>query len=227
MAKLLSIVVAVGIGCFANVQGAEPPPSIHESFDNFDAKQFLTSIPNKHTEVRNGVLWTRGSTRTAYPPIVILPVQGTDLAISFRYRHLAEGGWLWLLVDGDDGYGSVDHLFRVKLLRDGIQLQVDGHTLDPKHPLIQPRREPDPASHAYRLNEELPAEKLDLSSNAWHTVKLEFRSESVTTTFDDSTWKRTLSRPGFNAAKRKLLWLLNGGNEGIELDDIHVTATSR
>jgi hypothetical protein len=34
-----------------------------------------------------------------------------------------------------------------------------------------------------------------------------------------------LNRENFNAGKRKLLWMQNGGEAGIELDDIHVTAT--
>jgi len=89
------------------LNAAEPAPSIHETFDApFDAKRFLTPIPNKNTEVRDGVLWTRGSSGGKYPPMVYLPVQGKDLTISFRYRHLGAGGMIWFFVDGDDGFGS-------------------------------------------------------------------------------------------------------------------------
>jgi hypothetical protein len=38
-------------------------------------------------------------------------------------------------------------------------------------------------------------------------------------------WTKTLNRENFNAGKRKLLWMQNGGEQGIELDDIHVTTT--
>ena len=130
---------------------AEP---IRESFGvEFDAKRFLTPIPNKNTSVRDGVLWTRGASGGKYPPMVYLPVEGKDLTISFRYRQLAAGGWLWFFVDGDDGFGSEDHMLRVKLLREGVQLQVDAHSKDANHPLRQKNgRPPDKKSGAYRLN---------------------------------------------------------------------------
>lgn len=203
---------------------AEP---IREAFGpEFDAKRFLTPIPNKNTSVRDGVLWTRGSSGGKYPPMVYLPVEGKDLTISFRYRHLAAGGWLWFFVDGEDGFGSEDHMLRVKLLREGVQLQVDAHSKDANHPMRQNTGRPaDPESGAYRLNEFLPLEKVDLSTNTWRTVKLVFRGEEVQITLDGQTWSKTLTRPNFNAGKKKLLWMQNGGEAGIEIDDIVVTPT--
>ena len=204
---------------------AEP---IRESFGpDFDAKRFQTPIPNKNTSVRDGVLWTRGASGGKYPPMVYLPVEGKDLTISFRYRHLAAGGWLWFFVDGDDGFGSEDHMLRVKLLREGIQLEVDAHSKDPKHPLRQNNRAPDKRSGAYRLNEVFPLEKVDLSANTWRTVKLVFRGEEAQITLDGQTWSKTLTRPNFNTGKKKLLWMQNGGEAGIELDDIMVTTTAQ
>ncbi len=201
--------------------------SIHEAFDtNFDATRFLTPIPNKNTEVRDGVLWTHGSSGGKYPPMVYLPVQGKDLTISFRYRHLAAGGWLWFFVDGDDGFGSEDHMLRVKLLRDGVQLEVDSHSKDEHHMSRQNNRPADKVSGAYRLNEFLPAENVDLSRNEWREVRLAFQGERVAVSVDGKTWSTTLSRSCFNAAKRKLLWMQNGGEKGIELDDILVQATT-
>ncbi len=198
-----------------------------ETFDVFfDAKRFTTAIPNKNTEVRDGALWTRGSSGGKYPPMVYLPVDGKDLTISFRYRHLEGGGWLWFFVDGDDGFGGVDHMLRVKLLRDGVQLQVDSHSLDPNHPQRQKTDRPaDPVSGAYRLNELLPLERADLGRNAWREVRLAFRGNEVTVSVDGKRWVKTLSRPCFNAAKRKLLWMQNGGEKGIELDDIVVASS--
>ncbi|MBL9146582.1 MAG: hypothetical protein JNM99_23070 [Verrucomicrobiaceae bacterium] len=209
----------------ASISHASEP--IHETFGtDFDAKRFLTPIPNKNTSVRDGVLWTHGSSGGKYPPMVYLPVEGKDLTISFRYRHLAQGGWLWFFVDGDDGFGSEDHMLRVKLLREGIQLEVDAHSKDPSHPLLQKNRPPDKKSGAHRLNENLPLEKVDLTANTWHEVKLVFRSEEVIITVDGQTWSKNLTRPNFNAAKRKILWMQNGGEAGIELDDIRVVATT-
>ena len=200
---------------------AEP---VHETFGpEFDASRFLTPIPNKNTSVREGVLWTRGSSGGKYPPMVYLPVEGKDLTISFRYRHLAAGGWLWFFVDGEDGFGSEDHLLRVKLLREGVQLQVDSHSKDANHPLRQKNgRPPDQKSGAYRLNEILPLEKVDLSANTWREVRLVFRGEEVTLSVDGATWSKTLRRPSFNVGKRKLLWMQNGGQAGMELDDLRV-----
>jgi len=137
--------------------------TIHEQFSAESlASSFLTDIPNKNTEVRDGVLWTRGESGGKYPPLVYLGVGGKDLTISFRYRHLEQGGMVWFFVDGDDGYGSVDHMLRVKLMRTGIQLQIDSHSLDPNHPDRQNNSRPaDKVSGAYRLNMKYPR-------NWWH-----------------------------------------------------------
>lgn len=210
------------------LQAADPAPiEIHETFGaDFDARKFTTPIPNKNTEVRDGVLWTRGSSGGKYPPMVYLPVDGKDLTITFRYRHLGDGGWLWFFVDGDDGFGSVDHMLRVKLLRDGVQLEVDAHSKDEHHPLRQNTRPADKASGTYRLNEFLPVEKVDLKSNDWREVKLVFQGEQATLSVDGKVWSKTLNRANFNAGKRKLLWMQNGGEKGIEIDDVHVQATT-
>lgn len=204
---------------------AAEPFTFSETFDApFDASRFTTPIPNKNTTVRDGVLVTRGESGGKYPPMVYLPVAGADLEISFRYRHTGEGGWLWFFVDGDDGFGSVDHLLRVKLLRHAVELQVDGHTKDPGHPLRQKNGRPaDPVSGAWRTNEILPATKLDLSGTGWHEVKLVFSGETVKVGIDGMAWTETLSRPGFREQKRKLLWMQNAGKAAIEIDGITVT----
>jgi len=199
--------------------------AVREDFGSgFDAKKFLTPLPNKNTSIREGVMWTHGSSGGKYPPMVYLALAGKDLTMSFRYRHLEKGGMLWLFVDGDDGYGSVDHMLRVRLNRDSVVLEVDAHSLDPKHPLRQNTREADPVSKAYRTNEYLPAEKVDLSDNEWRTVKLVFKGDTVDMSVDGK-WTRTLKRPNFDATKRKLLWMQNGGEKGIEIDDVVVTPT--
>lgn len=201
--------------------------SIHETFGaDFDAKRFSTPIPNKNTEVRDGVLWTRGSSGGKYPPMVYMPVEGKDISISFRYRHLGNGGLVWFFVDGEDGFGSEDHMLRVKLLRDSVHLEVDAHSKDEHHPLRQNNRPADKISGVYRLNEYLPQEKVDLKSNDWHEVHLTFRGDEVRMSIDGKLWSKTLKRANFNEGKRKLLWMQNGGEEGIELDDIHVTETA-
>jgi hypothetical protein len=221
------LLIALLLASPAAPHAAEPAAIIRETFDaSFDAKRFSTPIPNKNTEVRDGVLWTRGSSGGKYPPMVYLPVLGKDLTISFRYRHLGDGGMVWFFVDGDDGFGSVDHMLRVKLLRDSITLEVDAHTKDPKHPLRQNTREADPVSGAFRTNEYLPADKVDLSTNTWREVRLVFQGGSVTVSLDGKVWTKTLSRPCFNESKRKLLWMQNGGEKGIEIDDIHIEPTA-
>lgn len=203
---------------------AGEPFLLHETFDApFDAKRFTTPIPNKNTSVHDGVLVTKGESGGKYPPMVYLPVAGTDLEIFFRYRHTGEGGWLWFFVDGDDGFGSVDHMLRVKLLRNAVQLQVDGHTKDPVHPLRQKTgREADPVSGAWRTNEILTAKPLDLSGTGWHEVKLVFSREEVRVSVDGEAWTETISRTGFREAKRKLLWMQNGGRNAIEIDEVRV-----
>ena len=199
---------------------------IHETFGpDFDAKHFSTPIPNKNTEVRDGVLWTRGSSGGKYPPMVYMPVDGKDIIITFRFRHIGDGGFLWFFVDGEDGFGGEDHMLRVKLLRDSVHLEVDAHSKDEHHPLRQNNRPADKVSGAYRLNEHLPLETVDLKRNDWHEVQLTFQAEEVTVSIDHALWSKTLRRPNFNAGKRKLLWMQSGGEEGIELDDIRVTET--
>jgi hypothetical protein len=200
---------------------------VHEQFNTeIVSSFFLTDIPNKNTEIRDGVLWTRGESGGKYPPLVSLGVDGKDLTISFRYRHLEQGGMVWFFVDGDDGYGSVDHMLRVKLMRKGIQLQIDSHSLDPNHPDRQNNSRPaDKVSGAYRLNTKYPRESIDLTKNMWHDVRIQFYGETVTITLDEKKWKKTLRYTCFDQEKCKILWMQNGGKKGVELDDIHVTQT--
>lgn len=194
-----------------------------ESFDDFDSTRFHTEIPNRNTTVRDGVLWTRGESGGKYPPMVSLDVEGTDLEICFRYRHLQNGGMVWFFIDGDDGFGGVDHMLRVKLLRTSIQVQIDSHSLDAKHPDRQNSKRPaDKVSGAYRLNQRFPQEPVDLSANVWRAVKLTFQGDRVAISVDGNTWSKTLKHACFNAAKRKVLWMKNGGAEGIEIDDLLV-----
>ena len=236
--SLVAIIVACGSATTLadDPQPNEPPKSttnnrrpavkaggFHENFEESDPSRFTTKIPNEYTEVCDGVLWTHGQPEGAYPPIVELPIRGHDLEISFRYRQLGDGEWLWFLVDGDDGFGSVDHMLRVKLLRKEIQLQVDAHSLDGDHPLRQKwNRGADPVSGAYRLNELLPPEPVDLSRGEWHEVTVVIQGKTAHVSVDGDMWHAVLERPCFNAAKHKLLWLLKGGEEGIEIDDIVV-----
>ena len=200
---------------------------IHEQFNSETvASFFITDIPNKNTEVRDGALWTRGESGGKYPPLVSMGVEGKELTISFRYRHLEQGGMVWFFVDGDDGYGSVDHMLRVKLMRKGIQLQIDSHSLDPNHPDRQNNSRPaDKVSGAFRLNTKYPRESMDLTKNSWHDVTIQFSGEIVTITLDEKKWKKTLKHACFDQEKRKILWMQSGGEKGIELDDIHVTQT--
>lgn len=204
---------------------AGEPFVFRETFDApFDAKRFTTPIPNKNTSVQDGVMRTQGESGGKYPPMVYLPVAGRDLEIRFRYRHTGPGGWLWFFVDGDDGFGSVDHLLRVKLQRNLVELQVDGHTKDPAHPLLQKTGRPaDPVSGALRTNEILPATRLDLTDDSWREVRLVFSGKTVTVSLDGDRWSATLERPGFGETKRKLLWMQNGGGAAIEIDEITVT----
>ena len=41
----------------------------------------------------------------------------------------------------------------------------------------------------------------------------------------DGKWTRTLKRQNFDATKRKLLWMQNGGEKGIEIDNVLITTT--
>jgi hypothetical protein len=224
----LTPIITLLLGPLSAVHATDPIPApIRETFSaDFNAKHFITPIPNKNTEVRDGVLWTHGSSGGKYPPMVYLGVKGKDLTISFRYRHLGDGGMLWFFVDGDDGFGSEDHMLRAKLLREGVQLEVDAHSKDVNHPLLQNHRPADKVSGAYRLNEHFPLEKVDLTRNEWREVKLVFHGEQVSLSIDGKLWSKTLRRANFNAGKRKLLWMQNGGEKGIEIDDIHVSATT-
>ncbi len=121
MQYTIALLTALLLAPLAALHADPAPAPIHETFGaDFNARRFITPIPNKNTQVRDGVLWTHGTSGGKYPPMVYLGVEGKDLTISFRYRHLAGGGMLWFFVDGDDGFGSEDHMLRVKLLREGV-----------------------------------------------------------------------------------------------------------
>lgn len=223
------VILPMTFGLFLVVMSlaAEERYQFHETFERFDPSRFRTKIPNRNTEVREGVLWTHGESGGKYPPMIYLDAEGQDLEISFRYRHLEDGGMVWFFVDGDDGYGSIDHLLRIKLLRGGVQLQVDGHSLDPNHPERLNRDRPaDKVSGAYRLTRRVAMEKVDLSENTWRTVSLTFRGRVVEISVDGGAWRKTVEDSGFAVTKRKLLWMLKGGEKGIEIDDIRIREVS-
>ena len=51
----------------------------YENFQNHtDTLRFVTTIPNKNSEVRDGTLWTRGESGGKYPPMRSLGVEGKD-----------------------------------------------------------------------------------------------------------------------------------------------------
>ena len=72
------------------------------------------------------------------------------------------------------------------------------------------------------MNEILPKEPVDLGANDWREVKLVFRGDEAGLSVDGDRWQKTMKRANFNAAKRKLLWMQNGGVNGIEIDDVRV-----
>ncbi len=65
---------------------------------------------------------------------------------------------------------------------------------------------------------------LPLVTNAWRTAKIRFKGDTVDMAVD-TVWVRQLKRPNFDAIKRKLLWMQNGGEQGIEIDDVVVSPT--
>ena len=108
--------------------------------------------------------------------------------------------------------------------RESLIKAVFAHYLQSGQRHLEQTRAPDPVSKAYRTNEHFPAEKVDLSANEWRTVRLAFKGDTVAMSVDGQ-WTRTLQRPNFDATKRKLLWMQNGGAAGIEIDDVVVTPT--
>ncbi|PHS03320.1 MAG: hypothetical protein COA78_18360 [Blastopirellula sp.] len=220
---IVSCVSLVSSSLHALEKSSKPPFRGHETFDVLKPEHF-TKFPEKNSRVREGVLWTHGKSGNKYPPSVGIPIAEKDCTLSFKYRHLGDGGMIWFFINGEDGFGSFDHLLRVKLTRAGVAVQVDGHSKDANHPKRQADRKPDKVSGAYRLPEKLPLDKVNLTENKWHQVKLVFIKNKVTISLDDNLWTKQLSRPGFVYEKQELYWMLNGGDQGIEIDDVKVVA---
>ncbi|MGB1706829.1 MAG: LamG domain-containing protein [Rubripirellula sp.] len=200
-----------------------------ENFDKFDPSRFQTEIPNRNSRIRKGVLWTSGDSGGKYPPMIRLDLAplglaAQDLEISFRFRFLEQNCLIWFFIDGDDGFGSVDHLLRVKLLAGGVQLQIDSHSLDANDPRRQNKdRAADKVSGAFRLSQKLPKDPIELKIHQWHDIKVVFRGRDVTISVDDQKWNKTLHNPSFHANKHKLLWMQKSGKKGIEIDDLKIT----
>lgn len=210
----------------------------HETFDQVQVDRF-NKFDSKNSSIRDGVLFTQGSSGGKYPPMVGFPIDETDCTISFRYRFLGDSKMIWLFIDGDDSYGGQDHVLRVKLMRDAVGLQVDAHTKDPKHPQLlknlanrrkqspaKKDRPPDPVSGAYRVSEQLKPEPIHLRDNRWHTLSLAFKGDQVSIRIDDDRWSKNLTRPGFAFKKNMLLLLIAGSNEGIEIDDLKIISSA-
>ena len=208
---------------------AQAPFEFSENFDNFDPRRFQTKIPNQNSRVRRGVLWTHGESGGKYPPMIHLDltplkVETKDLEISFRFRFLQQDSMIWFFIDGDDGFGSIDHLLRVKLLPTGVQLQIDHHSRDPNHPDRRNKDRPaDKVSGAFRLSQKLPKDLVELKLNQWHDVNVAFRNRKVTISVGDQGWSKTIQHACFNTKKHKLLWMQKGGDQGIEIDDLKIT----
>lgn len=72
----------------------------------------------------------------------------------------------------------------------------------------------------------LTIDKVKLTSNEWWKVKLVFHGEQVSRSIDGILWSKTLTRANGNAGERPLPWIQNGGEKGIEMDDVNVHANS-
>ncbi len=57
-------------------------------------------------------------------------------------------------------------------------------------------------------------------------MQLAFLGEKVNVSIDGKLRSKELVRTNFNDNKRNLLWMQNGGEEGLELDDVHIEATA-
>ena len=190
---------------------AQAPFEFSENFDNFDPSRFQTKIPNQNSRVRRGVLWTHGESGGKYPPMIHLDltplkVETKDLEISFRFRFLQQDSMIWFFIDGDDGFGSIDHLLRVKLLPTGVQLQIDHHSRDPNHPDRRNKDRPaDKVSGAFRLSQKLPKDLVELKLNQWHDVNVAFRNRKVTISVGDQRWSKTIQHACFNTKKHNMI----------------------
>jgi hypothetical protein len=226
----LTALIIIILSCnmiYALEKSSKAPFKGHETFDDVKPERF-SSFPVKNTSIRNGVLWTRGESGRKYPPTVRAPIAEKDCTISFRYRHLGDGKSILLFINGDDGFGGFDHMLRVKLLRNAITIQVDAHTKDPKNPNLlklpkkQQERKPDKVSGAFRVPERLASHKLDLNDNKWHELKLVFKKNTVSISLDDELYTKQVTRPGFGFEKQEISWMQDGGDKGIEIDDLKV-----
>ena len=219
---LLSIVLLTANSLTALEKSSQPPFKGHESFDSLKPELF-TKFPANNSTVRNGVLWIRGESGKKYPPTVSIPIAEKDCTLSFKYRFLnEEKGMIWLFINGDDSFGGYDHILRVKLTKKAVAVQIDGHTKDPKHPEVQEGRKSDPVSGAYRYSEKMRPDKVDLEDSEWHQLELVFKKDEVAISLDGKRWRKKLERPGFMHEKQELSWFLNGGDKGIEIDDVKV-----
>lgn len=57
-----------------------------------------------------------------------------------------------MFINGDDSFGGYDHILRVRLLKNGVAVQVDAHTKDSKQVKAKKgkkTRKPDKVSGAY------------------------------------------------------------------------------
>ncbi len=77
--------------------------------------------------------------------------------------------FIWFSVMTDDGFDSLDHLLRIKLLPTDAQLQIESHSRDPNHPERQNKdRSAEILGGAYRLSRMLPKKSVELTLNQRH-----------------------------------------------------------
>jgi hypothetical protein len=219
---VISLILLAAHSLPALEKHSQPPFRGHETFEAYPPERF-TQFPEKNSEVKDGVLWTRGESGGKYPPTVGFPIAEKDCTISFRYRHLGDGNMIWLFINGEDGFGGFDHILRVKLTRSAVGLQVDGHTKDPNHPAVQEDRKPNATSGSYRVPEKLHPEQIEsLDDDEWHELELVFKGDTAAISLDRRLWSTEVTRPGFVHEKQEISLMQNGGEKGIEIDDLKV-----
>ena len=213
---LITNVIAIG-------KPKQKPMSGEIDLSKMQIKEF-SKFDKNHSQIRNGVVYTKGRGTKKYPPSLGIPIKETDCAITFKYRQLGDGKAIIFFINGDDSFGGFDHTFRIYLLRNGIKLQVDAHTKN-KNELSekqkQRNRPPNKTSGAYRNCEARPFKKVNLNDDKWHTVEIVFKGKNVKVSLDGKLVE-SLDRRGFAFEKNELYFMQDGGEKGLELGHFNI-----
>jgi len=206
---------------------------IHEDFSGSGLpKGWSTGGRPKSWSVVDGALKGVCAKEDDHGPAVFAPLQGRDLAVSYKLK-LDEKGNCLMLIDGESAFGGSAHLLRVSVYGGTLAIAQDRGT--PQSHIEQGRlraalakegrKVPPPtadqlADPTFYRTERLASAPLQAKPGEWIKIDVVLKGNGVTVTANDSQ-KLAAEGAVFDVPKSRLVFLVGQGKM-LWIDDVRV-----